>query len=113
MALLGDYRLTDRYLKDQGTSFLTGIQALARVPIQQLRVDRLAGLNTAAFLSGYPGSPLGGFDQEIARAAALVFDLPIVHQPGRRPAPRPDPWIARRRCWDGRTHGVPSRVSPT
>ena len=52
MALLGDYRLTDRYLKDQGTSFLTGIQALARVPIQQLRVDRLAGLNTAAFVSG-------------------------------------------------------------
>ena len=82
MALLGDYRLTDRYLKDQGTTFLTGIQALARVPIQQLRVDRLAGLNTAAFVSGYPGSPLGGFDQEVARAAALVSELPIVHQPG-------------------------------
>ncbi|SVC83549.1 uncharacterized protein METZ01_LOCUS336403, partial [marine metagenome] len=82
MALLDDYRLTDRYLKEQGTAFLTGIQALARIAVQQLRVDRLAGLNTAAFLSGYPGSPLGGFDQEVARAAALVFDLPIVHQPG-------------------------------
>ena len=63
MAIVDDYRLTDRYLKDQGTSFLTGIQALARVPIQQLRIDRLAGLNTAAFVSGYPGSPLGSFDQ--------------------------------------------------
>ena len=82
MALLDDYRLTDRYLKDQGTTFLTGIQALARVAVQQLRIDRLAGLNTAAFVSGYPGSPLGSFDQEIVRAAALVPDLPIVHQPG-------------------------------
>ena len=82
MALLDDYRLTDRYLKDQGTTFLTGIQALARVAVQQLRIDRLAGLNTAAFVSGYPGSPLGSFDQEIARATALVPDLPIVHQPG-------------------------------
>ena len=63
MALLDDYRLTDRYLKDQGTSFLTGIQALARVAVQQLRIDRLAGPNTASFVSGYPGSPLGSFDQ--------------------------------------------------
>ena len=58
MALVDDYRLTDRYLKDQGTTFLTGIQALARSAVQQLRIDRLAGLNTAAFVSGYPGSPL-------------------------------------------------------
>ncbi|MDG2428323.1 MAG: indolepyruvate ferredoxin oxidoreductase family protein [Acidimicrobiales bacterium] len=82
MTTVDSYRLTDRYLQDQGTSFLTGVQALARVPIQQLRIDRLVGLNTAAFVSGYPGSPLGGFDQEIARAAALVSELPIVHQPG-------------------------------
>ena len=76
-----DYKLTDRYLAVDGRVFLTGIQALARVPIEQLRLDRRQGRNTAAFLSGYPGSPLGGLDQEIGRAKALVPELPIVHQP--------------------------------
>ena len=76
-----NYKLTDRYLAEGGRVFLTGIQALTRVPIEQLRLDRRHGRNTAAFLSGYPGSPLGGLDQEIARATSLVPDLPIVHQP--------------------------------
>jgi indolepyruvate ferredoxin oxidoreductase len=75
------YELSDRYRRDVGTAFVTGVQALARIPIEQLRRDRAAGLNTAAFLSGYPGSPLGGFDQEVARAVKTVPDLPIVHQP--------------------------------
>ena len=75
------YELSDRYRRDEGTVFVTGVQALARIPIEQLRRDRAAGLNTAAFLSGYPGSPLGGFDQEVARAVRTVPDLPIVHQP--------------------------------
>ena len=75
------YTLSDRYTRQEGTVFLTGIQALARIPIEQLRRDRAVGLNTAAFLSGYPGSPLGGFDLEVARARRVVPDLPIVHQP--------------------------------
>lgn len=75
------YTLADRYRREQGEVFMTGIQALARIPVEQLRRDRAAGLNTAAFLSGYPGSPLGGFDIEIARVRKLVPDLPIVHQP--------------------------------
>ncbi|NNE13027.1 MAG: indolepyruvate ferredoxin oxidoreductase family protein, partial [Ilumatobacter sp.] len=74
------YSLDDRYLRTDGTVFLTGIQALARIPIEQLRRDHARGLNTAAFLSGYPGSPLGGFDLEVARAKRVVPDLPIVHQ---------------------------------
>ena len=73
-----DYKLSDRYTESVGRAFVSGIQALARVPIEQLRADRTKGLNTAAFVSGYPGSPLGGFDQEVARAAAIVPDLPIV-----------------------------------
>jgi indolepyruvate ferredoxin oxidoreductase len=77
----GAYRLQDRYLRTEGTVLLTGIQALARIPIDQLRRDREAGRRTAAFCSGYPGSPLGGLDQELSRALALVPDLPIVHQP--------------------------------
>ncbi|MBL6925458.1 MAG: indolepyruvate ferredoxin oxidoreductase family protein [Acidimicrobiia bacterium] len=81
MAILDNYQLDDRYLSSEGRVYLTGIQALARIPIQQLLVDRLAGLNTAVFTSGYPGSPVGGFDLEMARAAALLPDLPIVNQP--------------------------------
>ncbi len=75
------YRISDRYTKPSGNVFLTGVQALARIPIQQLWADRAAGLNTAAFISGYQGSPLGGFDQEVMRASKLVPDLPIVCQP--------------------------------
>jgi indolepyruvate ferredoxin oxidoreductase len=72
MTLLDNYSLADRYGREEGRVFLTGIQALARVPIDQLRADRAAGLRTSAFVSGYPGSPLGGFDQEMARAARDV-----------------------------------------
>ena len=78
---LTGYDLADRYRLTEGRVLLTGIQALARIVIEQLRRDQRAGLNTAAFLAGYPGSPLGGLDQEVARARALVPDLPIVHQP--------------------------------
>ncbi|MCA9512238.1 MAG: indolepyruvate ferredoxin oxidoreductase family protein [Myxococcota bacterium] len=76
------YRLEDRYVAERGRVVLTGIQALARLPFEQLRADRRAGLTTASFLSGYPGSPLGGFDLELGRALRLVSDLPVVHRPG-------------------------------
>lgn len=76
------YKLSDRYTEASGKVFMTGVQALARIPIEQLRADRAAGLNTAAFISGYQGSPLGGFDQEVMRAAKLVPHLPIVFQAG-------------------------------
>ena len=78
---LADHRLTDRVTEDVGTVLMTGVQALARLPVEQLRVDRAAGLRTAAFASGYPGSPLAGFDQELQRAAGLAPDLPIVVRP--------------------------------
>ena len=79
---LDNYSLDDRYANDEGRVFLTGIQALARVPMEQLRIDAARGLNTAVFLSGYQGSPLGGFDQEMARAVKRVPDLDIVCKPG-------------------------------
>ncbi|MEM7340102.1 MAG: indolepyruvate ferredoxin oxidoreductase family protein [Actinomycetota bacterium] len=75
------YELRDRYHREAGRVVLTGIQALARLPIEQLRRDRAAGRSTAAFLSGYPGSPLGGYDAEVARAIRTAPDLAIVHQP--------------------------------
>lgn len=78
---LENYSLSDRYTRSDGTVFLSGVQALARLPIVQLRSDREAGLSTAAFVSGYQGSPLGGFDQELARALKAVGDLPITFRP--------------------------------
>ena len=75
------YALDDRYLADEGRVFLTGIQALARLPLEQLRVDRRNGLNTAALISGYPGSPLGGYDRAVAAAARLAPELPIRCRP--------------------------------
>ena len=59
MSLAETYRLSGRYTDDSGMTFMTGLQALARLPVEQLRADRRAGLTTAAFVSGYPGSPLG------------------------------------------------------
>ncbi|MFK7919932.1 MAG: indolepyruvate ferredoxin oxidoreductase family protein [Ilumatobacter sp.] len=75
------YRLSDRYAPNAATVFMTGIQALARLPIEQLRADRASGLNTAAFASGYQGSPLSGLDQEFVRAGAAAPELRFVVQP--------------------------------
>jgi len=75
------YALEDRYLADEGTVFMTGLQALARLPLEQLRLDRRAGLRTAALVTGYQGSPLGGYDSAIAEAAALAPELSVVCRP--------------------------------
>jgi indolepyruvate ferredoxin oxidoreductase len=64
--------LTDKYELDEGRAFLTGIQALVRLPLDQKRRDMKAGLNTAGFISGYRGSPLGGYDMQIERAGELM-----------------------------------------
>jgi indolepyruvate ferredoxin oxidoreductase len=76
------YQLADRFRLESGTVFLSGVQALARLPLDQLRADRRLGLNTAAFASGYQGSPVGTFTEELRRAASTASDLPIVIRPG-------------------------------
>jgi indolepyruvate ferredoxin oxidoreductase len=81
-AVWDDYQLDDRYTRDDGRVFMTSIQALARIAPEQLRRDRDGGHTTAAFLSGYPGSPLGGFDLEVSRMLRRHPGLPIVHRPG-------------------------------
>jgi indolepyruvate ferredoxin oxidoreductase len=60
--------LEDKYAQQDGRVFLSGIQALVRLPLDQARRDRAAGHNTAGFISGYRGSPLGGYDQQLRRA---------------------------------------------
>ena len=84
MALIDDYQLSDRYRVDEGRVFLSGSQALARLPYEQLRADRRAGLVTAAYVTGYPGSPLANYDRDAAAAAKLAEadGLRMVFQPG-------------------------------
>jgi indolepyruvate ferredoxin oxidoreductase len=72
----------DRY-EDDGRAYLNGTQALVRVIADQMRADRAAGLDTGAFVSGYPGSPLGGFDQELERHRAQAERLGVIHRPGQ------------------------------
>ena len=84
MAIVERYELTDRYTKDDGRVFLSGSQALARIPLEQLRADRAAGWNTAAFVSGYPGSPLAGYDGDAAAVSRspTTTGFAFVVQPG-------------------------------
>ncbi len=64
---LDSYELSDRYDREEGRVFLTGTQAIVRIALDQARRDRARGLNTAGFISGYRGSPLGGVDLELWR----------------------------------------------
>ena len=80
--------LEDKFTRSAGRVFLTGLQALVRLPMAQIRRDRAAGLNTAGFISGYRGSPLGGYDQQLAKAQAASrrprHRLPAGRQRGPR-----------------------------
>jgi indolepyruvate ferredoxin oxidoreductase len=80
--LYADYQLDDRYHRQEGKVLLTGTQALVRLPIDQARLDRQNGLKTAGFISGYRGSPLGGYDQELWRQQKLLDENHIRFQPG-------------------------------
>ncbi len=73
--------LDDRYQLDEGIAYLSGVHALVRAALDQMRVDRRAGLNTGTMISGYQGSPLGGYDKELERVHALCAELAIHHQP--------------------------------
>ncbi len=74
--------LDDKYTLTQGRVFLSGVQALVRLPLVQQARDADAGLNTAGFISGYRGSPLGTYDQELWRAKKMLAARNIVFRPG-------------------------------
>ena len=83
--LRSDYRLTDNLTARTGQIFLTGTQALVRLPLMQRWLDQEHGLNTAGFISGYRGSPLGAYDQQLWRAhkaleAHHIRFLPAVNE---------------------------------
>ena len=82
MTAAGVSTLDERYLRQDGTIFLTGIQALVRMLLDRARHDERAGLRTAAYVSGYEGSPLAGYDLELARQGSLLREHRVTHQPG-------------------------------
>jgi len=74
--------LDDKYTLERGRVFMTGTQALIRLTMLQRERDRAAGLNTAGFISGYRGSPLGGLDQALWRARQHLEQHHVKFQPG-------------------------------
>ncbi|MDH3690900.1 MAG: indolepyruvate ferredoxin oxidoreductase family protein, partial [Gammaproteobacteria bacterium] len=74
--------LDDKYELEHGRIYLTGIQALVRLPLMQRRRDQQAGLNTACFISGYRGSPLGGYDKALWQASRFLNNGHIHFNPG-------------------------------
>ena len=74
--------LDDKYSLDVGRAFMSGVQALVKLPMLQRQRDALAGKNTAGFISGYRGSPLGGYDQALWKAKEHLKAQHIVFQPG-------------------------------
>jgi len=79
---LADVSLEDKYRLEHGRVFLTGMQALARLPMLQHAVDSAAGLHTAGYISGYRGSPLGGLDTALHAARPFLEARNITFQPG-------------------------------
>src|SRR5437763_1127401 len=74
--------LDDKYALEKGVAFMSGVQALVRLPLLQRHRDALAGHNTAGFISGYRGSPLGSYDQALWSAKEHLARQDIVFQPG-------------------------------
>jgi indolepyruvate ferredoxin oxidoreductase len=81
-APLRNITLEDKYALASGRVFLTGTQALVRLLLLQRQRDALAGLNTAGYVSGYRGSPLGGLDQALWKAKPHLAQNHVVFQPG-------------------------------
>lgn len=80
--LLRRVSLDDKYKASQQDVFMTGIEALVRLPMLQHEIDQHSGLNTAGFISGYRGSPLGGVDQALWKAKSYLEQHNIHFQPG-------------------------------
>ncbi|GGC72859.1 indolepyruvate ferredoxin oxidoreductase family protein [Hoyosella rhizosphaerae] len=76
------FYLDERYEREDGVVYLTGIQALVRMLLDRARQDRRTGLNTATFVSGYEGSPLAGYDLELMKQKRLLDNWSISLQPG-------------------------------
>jgi len=74
--------IDDKYTLESGRAFMSGVQALVRLPLLQRKRDAMAGHHTAAFISGYRGSPLGAYDQAMWQAKKYLADNHVVFKPG-------------------------------
>ena len=74
--------LEDKYSLNDGRAFMSGVQALVKLPMLQQARDQQVGKNTAGFISGYRGSPLGGYDLALVKAGKYLKAHNIVFQPG-------------------------------
>lgn len=81
-ATLPTVTLDDKYTLERGRIYLSGVQALVRLPLMQRAKDRKAGLNTGGFISGYRGSPLGNYDSALWRAKSHLQAENIRFEPG-------------------------------
>ncbi|HLS80681.1 MAG TPA: indolepyruvate ferredoxin oxidoreductase family protein, partial [Steroidobacter sp.] len=81
-AALRKVTLEDKYVLERGRIYLSGVQALVRLPLMQKQRDLRAGLNTAGYISGYRGSPLAGLDLALSKAKQHLARHDIVFQPG-------------------------------
>lgn len=79
---LAQVALDDKYALTTGRVYMTGTQALVRLPMLQHRLDRASGLKTAAYVTGYRGSPLGGIDLAMEQARRFLQENEILFQPG-------------------------------
>ncbi|OLC31806.1 MAG: hypothetical protein AUH81_17140 [Candidatus Rokubacteria bacterium 13_1_40CM_4_69_5] len=82
MAIARDFSLDAKYRREEGLIFLSGIQALVRLPLDQHRADKRRGLDTATLISGYRGSPLGGLDLTLERNGELLREHNVVFLSG-------------------------------
>src|SRR5215813_2129416 len=78
MPIARDFSLDAKYRLEEGVVFLSGIQALVRLPLDQHRADRRRGLNTGTLISGYRGSPLGGLDLTLERNRPMLAEHNVV-----------------------------------
>src|SRR3546814_14389584 len=81
-AALPAVQLDDKYTRETGRGWMSGSHALVRLPMMQRVRDQRAGLNTAGFISGYRGSPLGGVDLNMWKAAKYLKAHHVEFQPG-------------------------------
>lgn len=79
---LENFTLDAKYLQEEGTILLSGVQALMRLPLDQRRADLRRGLNTATLISGYRGSPIGGLDMLLQQNQRILQDHEVVFIPG-------------------------------
>jgi indolepyruvate ferredoxin oxidoreductase len=82
MTALQEFSLDDKYAMESGVAFMSGVQALVKLPMLQRVRDAKLGKNTAGFISGYRGSPLGTYDQSLVKAKKYLDKHRIVFQPG-------------------------------